>query len=228
MTQPSQNPIRILLVDDHQSVLWGLVKLIESASPSMEVIGTAADMPNALTMAQREQPDIVLLDVDLNGANSLDSMSDLTKVTKARVLILTGVRDPETHDRAMLAGARGVVNKAESAEIILKAIRVVHQGEIWLDRAATGRVFSRLLNPTSDPASREAVKIASLTSREREIVGVIIDHGRSTNKQISAHLKMSEHTLRNHLTSIYAKLEVGNRLELAIYALKHGLGKSDR
>ncbi len=228
MTQPSQNPIRILLVDDHQSVLWGLVKLIESASPSMEVIGTAADMPNALTMAQREQPDIVLLDVDINGANSLDSISDLTKVTEARVLILTGVRDTETHDRAMLAGARGVVNKAESAEIILKAIRVVHQGEIWLDRAATGRVFSRLLHPTNGPASRDAVKIASLTSREREIVGVIIDHGRSTNKQISAHLRMSEHTLRNHLTSIYAKLEVGNRLELAIYALKHGLGKSDR
>ena len=226
MTQPSQNPIAILVVDDHQSLLWGLVKLIESVSPAMKVIGTASDMPEALAIAQREQPDVILLDVDLNGVNSLDSMSELLKVTKAHVLMLTGVRDVETHDRAMLAGARGVVHKEESAEVILKAIRVVYEGEIWLDRAATGRVFSKLLHSIDGEVSPETAKIDSLTSREREIIDVIINHGRSTNRKISVHLKMSEHTLRNHLTSIYAKLGVGNRLELVMYALKHGIGKA--
>ena len=221
MTSSSHNLIRILLIDDHQSFLWGMVKLIESDSATMRVIGTAADISEALVISQREQPDIILLDIDLNGVNSLDSVPLLREVTSAVVLILTGVRDPETHDRAVLSGARGVVQKEAPAEIILKAIRKVYEGEIWLDRAATGRVFSKLLDQSNNPASPEETKIASLTSREREIIDVIIKQGRSTNKQIAGHLNMSEHTLRNHLSSIYGKLEVENRLELAMYAVKH-------
>ena len=221
MTSSSHNLIRILLIDDHQSFLWGMVKLIESDSATMRVIGTAADISEALVISQREQPDIILLDIDLNGVNSLDSVPLLREVTSAVVLILTGVRDPETHDRAVLSGARGVVQKEAPAEIILKAIRKVYEGEIWLDRAATGRVFNKLLDQSNNPASPEETKIASLTSREREIIDVIIKQGRSTNKQIAGHLNMSEHTLRNHLSSIYGKLEVENRLELAMYAVKH-------
>jgi two-component system, NarL family, nitrate/nitrite response regulator NarL len=227
MSQSSQDPIRILLVDDHQSFLWGLVKLIESDGPGMKVVGTASDVPQALAIAEREQLDIILLDVDLHGVNSLDSMSDFLKITTAPLLILTGVRDAEMHDRAMLAGARGVVQKEESAEVILKAIKSVYRGEIWLDRASTGRVFSKLLHPFNGESSPEAAKIATLTSREREIIDVIINYGRSTNKQIAAHLRMSEHTLRNHLTSIYSKLEIENRLELVMYAVKHNLSTPD-
>ena len=225
MNAPQVNPIRILLVDDHQSFLWGLAKLIESDGAGMKVMGTAPDMTEALVIAEQQQPDIVLLDIDLNGESSLESMSSLLKVTKAPVLILTGIRDTETRDRAMLSGARGVVQKEEPAEVILKAIKSVHRGEIWLDRASTGRIFTKLLNPLEGDASPEAAKIASLTAREREIIDVIISYGRSTNKEIAGHLNMSEHTLRNHLTSVYSKLEVENRLELAMYALKHGLNK---
>ena len=226
MTSPSPNAIRILLVDDHQSFLWGMVKLIESDSPAMTVIGTAADISEALVVAQREQPDIILLDIDLNGVNSLDSMPLLREVTSAVVLILTGMRDPETHDRAVLSGARGVVQKEESPEIILKAIRKVYEGEIWLGRAATGRIISKLLDHSNNPVSPEATKIASLTLREREIIDVIIKQGRSTNKQIAGHLNMSEHTLRNHLSSIYSKVDVANRLELAMYAVKHRISEA--
>jgi two-component system, NarL family, nitrate/nitrite response regulator NarL len=221
MTEPSQNPIRILLIDDHQSFLWGMVKLIESDGRNMEVVGTASDVSEALVIAQSEQPDIILLDIDLNGVNSLESMPLLREATSASVLILTGVRDQGTHDRAVLSGARGVVQKEESPEVILKAIKKVYQGEIWLGRAATGRVFSQLLDHSNNQTSPEAAKIASLTSREREIIDVIIKQGRSTNKQIAVHLNMSEHTLRNHLSSIYSKLEVENRLELVMYAVKH-------
>ena len=221
MSQTSQNPIRVLLIDDHQSFLWGMVKLIESDSPNMKVMGTASDIAEALSILEREQPDVILLDIDLNGVNSLDSMPLLRSATSAMVLILTGMRDPETHERAVMAGARGVVQKEVSAEMILKAIRKVHEGEIWLDRLTTGRIFSKLLDHSTNQVSPEATKIASLTSREREIVDVMVNQGHSTNKQIAVHLNMSEHTLRNHLSSIYSKLEVENRLELVMYAVKH-------
>ena len=225
MTQTAQKPIRILLVDDHQSLLWGLAKLIESENPAMEVVGVAAEMAEALEVAQREQPDVILLDIDLGGVNSLDSLPELLKAVEAYVLILTGVRDTETHDRAMLSGARGILHKEEPAEIILKAIRNVARGEIWLDRRATGRVFSKLLNARNDEASPDAARIATLTAREREIINVIINQKRSTNKQIADQMGISEYTLRNHLTSIYSKLEVDNRLELVMYSLEYGLNK---
>jgi DNA-binding NarL/FixJ family response regulator len=221
MSQTSPNPIRVLLIDDHQSFLWGMVKLIESDSPNMKVLGTASDIAEALAILEREQPDVILLDIDLSGVNSLDSMPLLCNATSAMVLILTGMRDAEIHERAVLAGARGVVQKEASAEMILKAIKKVYEGEIWLDRATTARVFSKLLDHSNNQVSPEAAKIATLTSREREIINVMINQGHSTNKQIAIHLNMSEHTLRNHLSSIYSKLEVENRLELVMYAVKH-------
>jgi len=227
MTQTSQDPIRVLLIDDHQSFLWGMVKLIESDSANMTVMETASNIAEALAILEREQPDIILLDIDLAGVNSLDSMPVLRNVTSAMVLILTGMRDTETHERAVMAGARGVVQKETSAEMILKAIKKVHEGEIWLDRATTARVFSKLLDHSQNQVSPEAAKIASLTTREREIIGVMIKEGRSTNKQIAVHLNMSEHTLRNHLSSIYSKLEVENRLELVMYAVKHGFAQKE-
>ena len=216
-----------MLIDDHQSFLWGMVKLIESDSPNMTVMGTASDIAEALAILEREQPDVILLDIDLNGVNSLDSMPLLRQATTAMVLILTGMRDADTHERAVMAGARGVVQKEVSAEMILKAIRKVHEGEIWLDRATTARVFSKLLDHSNNQVSPEATKIASLTSREREIIDVMIRQGRSTNKQIAVHLNMSEHTLRNHLSSIYSKLEVENRLELVMYAVKHRISEGN-
>lgn len=227
MSQSSQNPIRVLLIDDHQSFLWGMVKLIESDSPNMTVMGTASDIAEALAILEREQPDVILLDIDLNGVNSLDSMPLLRQATTAMVLILTGMRDADTHERAVMAGARGVVQKEVSAEMILKAIRKVHEGEIWLDRLTTGRIFSKLLDHSNNQVSPEAARIASLTSREREIIDVMIRQGRSTNKQIAVHLNMSEHTLRNHLSSIYSKLEVENRLELVMYAVKHRISEGN-
>jgi two-component system, NarL family, nitrate/nitrite response regulator NarL len=226
MSQTSQNPIRVLLIDDHQSFLWGMVKLIESDSANMKVMGTAPDIAEALAILEREQPDVILLDIDLNGVNSLDSMPLLRNVTSAVVLILTGIRDAETHERAVLAGARGVVQKEVPAEMILKAIRKVHEGEIWLDRLTTGRIFSKLFDHSANQVSPEAAKIESLTSREREIINVMVNQGHSTNKQIAAHLNMSEHTLRNHLSSIYSKLEVENRLELVMYAVKHHISEN--
>lgn len=214
--------IRVLLVDDHRSILWGLEKLIASANPGMEVVGTATNIADALGLLERAAPDVILLDLDLGSESGLDAIPKLNAKSAAKILVLTGVRDEAVHDKAVLAGARGVVEKEAPAETILAAIGKVHDGELWLDRAAAGRIFvefSRRGAPHKpDPEQR---KIAELTDREREIIAVTVADAGATAKTIADKLHISEHTLRNHLTSIYSKLAVANRLELFAYAHKH-------
>src|ERR687889_1402572 len=118
MEHADAESIRVLLVDDHKTMLWGLTQLINSAAPRMTVVATASGRDEALEAARREQPDVILLDLDLGAADGADLLPSLLKESKARVLICTGVRDPEAHDRAVLRGARGVVHKEESAELI--------------------------------------------------------------------------------------------------------------
>ena len=216
--------IRILLLDDHRSVLWGLEKLIEGEHPRMQVVGKATTSAEALKLLDEVQPDIILLDLDLGGENGSNAIQSLIAKSKAKVLVLTGSRDIAVHDAAVLAGARGVVEKGEPAETILKAVRKVHEGEIWLDRSATGRIFLELSRSKANEAQNpEQRKIASLTPRERQIVAEIGSDAAAGSKVIAERLHISEHTLRNHIASIYEKLEVSSRLELFAYAGKHGI-----
>jgi two-component system, NarL family, nitrate/nitrite response regulator NarL len=221
------SPIRVLLIDDHRSILWGLERLIESGKPVMEVVGTATNCVDALKLIDEAAPDLILLDLGLGDQSGVDEIPNLIARSRARILVLTGVRDQSVHDKAVLAGASGVVEKEAPAETILAAIEKVHEGQLWLDRVATGRIFLEMSRENStqvvDP---ERVKIQSLTDREREIVAVSASHAGANAKSIAEMLYISEHTLRNHLTSIYDKLDVANRLELFAYAHKHGLTKS--
>lgn len=219
-------PIRIMLVDDHRSVLWGLERLIEGEKSRMEIVGKATTCTEAVELAAKLSPDVILLDLDLGGESAISVLPTLVTKTRARVLVLTGVRDPSMHDNAVLAGARGIVEKEDTAETILKAIEKVHAGEMWLDRVATGRIFVELSRKgTSREEDADQRKIAALTERERQIVMALVDDAGASAKAIAARLHISEHTLRNHLTSIYEKLGVTNRLELFVYASKHGLKK---
>lgn len=223
MTEPN-SPIRVFMIDDHRSILWGLERLIESGKPAMKVVGSAENVTAALKLLDAAQPDVILLDIDLGTENGIDGIPRITASSKARILVLTGVRDKAAHDRAVLAGAYGVVEKESPAETILTAIDKVHHGQVWLDRAATGRVFVEFSRENSSQAGDpERAKIAQLTVREREIVAITAGNVGATAKTIAQILFISEHTLRNHLTSIYNKLEVANRLELYAYAHKHGL-----
>lgn len=221
-----ENQIKILLVDDHRSVLWGLEKLIEGESPRMVVIGKATTSAEAMRLLDEAKPDIVLLDIDLGGESGINAIPNLIAKSQARVLVLTGSRDSSVHDAAVLAGAMGVVEKGESAETILKAIQKVSEGEIWLDRSATGRIFLELSrNKAAEAQNPEQRKIASLTPRERQIVAEIGSDAAAGSKVIAERLHISEHTLRNHIASIYEKLEVSSRLELFAYAGKHGISR---
>ena len=209
-------PINIFLVDDHRTILWGLERLIETASPPMAVVGTATSRAELFEQLTGANPDVILLDLDLNGENGLECLDELSQQTTARVLVLTSISDPNVHQQAIMQGARGVVHKQEPAEVILRAIEKVHDGEIWLDRASMGRLVTALSRAQKpDP---EAAKIATLTAKERQIIAMIVQEKGARNKVIAEKLYMSEHTLRNNLTTIYSKLGVAGRLELYLYA----------
>ncbi|HEY0846575.1 MAG TPA: response regulator transcription factor [Noviherbaspirillum sp.] len=226
MNAPPASPIRVFLIDDHASVLWGLERLVQSGQPAMAPVGTATSCEQALAMLEKARPDVIVLDMDLGGESGLDAIPKLLATSPARILILTGLRDTTMHDKAVLAGARGVVEKGATAETILFAIAKVHEGQIWLDRAATGRVFEALARQGAPrPPDPDQLRIASLTEREREVVVHTAMHAGATAKDIAQALHISDNTLRNHLTSIYSKLGVANRLELFAYAHRHGLDK---
>ena len=220
------NPIKIILVDDHRSVLWGLEKLIEGERPRMQVVGIAATLVEAMRLLEKTSPDVIVMDIDLNGECGINAIPKIIAQTSAKVLMLTGSRDHSLHDAAILAGAKGVVEKGEEAVTILKAIEKIASGEIWLDRASTSRIFLELSKKrTAVARDPEQNKIASLTPRERQIVAEISSDAAANSRIISDRLHISEHTLRNHLTSIYEKLELSSRLELFAYASKHNLTK---
>ncbi len=213
-------PIRILLVDNQTVVRSGVRRLLESR-PELEVIGEAGIHADSIALATKEQPDLIL--ITLNEDSDLDILPELlTSSEESRVLILTSIRDPNLHQRAVRLGATGVVLKDTPPEILFKAISKVYLGEVWLSRTSTANVLTRLVR-MNDELDAESKKISTLTQREREIV-TLIGEGLK-NKQIATRLFISEATVRHHFTSIFAKLEVSDRLELIIYAYRYGLIK---
>ncbi len=213
-------PINVFLVDDHKTVLWGLEQLVQSAAPRMAVVGTATNCAEMFAGLVGIDADIILLDLDLGGESGLDCLEKLGRQSSARVLVLTGSSDPETDQRAIMRGARGIVYKQQTPDLILRAIEKVSSGEIWLDRANLGRVM--LAFASGNGTDPEAVKIAKLTAKERQIVTTVVKEKGARSKVVADKLHISEHTLRNHMTTIYKKLEVEGRMELYLYATRQG------
>lgn len=214
--------IRILLVDDHKTMLWGLERLIQAEGDAFQLVGSASDGIQATALCAEFTPDIVLLDLDLKGSSSIDFLPALVENGKTRVVILSANRDQATLAAAVKAGARGVVSKEAPTDDVLTAVKKVHGGELWLDQSLMQALLGQLVAP-APKADPEAVRIASLTAREREVIGMIVQGKGALNKDLAERAFISERTLRNHLTTIYQKLDVANRLELYVYATKHGL-----
>lgn len=220
----SSNKIRLVLIDDHQVVREGLKMLIES-HPRFKIVGEADNSGTALKILEKTETDMILLDLDLGSENGLDLLPKLLAAAEhAKVLVLTGTRNEEDHRRAILLGAMGIVQKEKASDHLIKAIEKVSAGEVWYDRTKMGSVFADMLNSgkNKDLTSDEA-KIATLTDRELEVINLIALGLK--NKPIGEKLFISETTVRHHLTSVFGKLGVTSRLELIIYAFKHGLAK---
>lgn len=227
MATPEPNPIRVLLVDDHAIIREGLRDLI-GGRRGMSVVGDAGTAADALRLAAREQPDVVVLDLDLGAESGLELLEGLQEsAPSASVIILTGTRDVEQRDRAMELGAKGVVLKENGATELLNAIEKVHHtGELWLEPGAVKRLLGRRARGPERP-DPEAAKIASLTPTERELVAYIGEG--LDNRQIAGRMHVAESTVRNNLTRIYDKLEIqGGRLGLLVYAYRHGLVKPEK
>ena len=191
MSVPRPQSIRVLIVDDHGIVRAGLRMLLES-QPGITVVGETATCAEALALATRAQPDVIVLDLDLGGENAIPSIPALLSAApEARILVLTGVRDPEAHREAVRHGAVGLVLKEKAAETLLQAIARVRAGEVWLEPAMVARVLGELTRPqTSRYISPEAAKIASLTEREREVITLVGQGLR--NKQIGERLYINQ------------------------------------
>jgi DNA-binding NarL/FixJ family response regulator len=241
---------RILIIEDEEIVREGL-SLLVGHQPGFRVVGLASTIKDALAIAERERPDVALLDIKLGAEDGIDCLPRMQTVSpKTRVLILTGLSDIETHYAAISQGAMGIVRKIEGPEILVNAIRKVLAGEVWLNSELMTMVINDLrqarasaitdksgeegVNTGEPPSSGwrlplskrdayEEVKIARLTDREREVVELVGQGMR--NQQVADKLCISVITVRHHLTSIFSKLEVGDRFELAIYSFRHGLAK---
>jgi DNA-binding NarL/FixJ family response regulator len=226
--EPGGGTIRVLLVEDHQTMLWGLQKLVDAERPRMAVAGTARTCSDALAGAAQLAPDVILLDLDLGGVCMIEFLPELLANGLSRVLVLTAAHHTDTLDLAVRRGARGILHKEVSAEHVLKAIEKIHRGELWFDAGTMGRVFGQLLGARGAPrAEPPPERHASLTARERAIVSAAVEHSGAANHEVAERLFISEHTLRNHLTSIYRKLNVTSRLEMYVYAIRHGLAQPD-
>ena len=222
MSTHETSPIRILLVDEQAIVRKGLHLLIDQQL-GLAVIGEASNKEEALEIAGLEQPDIILLEFLSENKGGADILQELLAVApKARVLMLTGRRDPKIHHRALSHGARGVVMKDEAPEALIKAVTKVNSGEMWLEPSTTASIFEEMLSAIRarkiDP---EAAKIATLTRREREVVRLAAKGLK--NKQIGERLFISEATVSHHLTSIFNKLDVPDRLQLIVYSYTNHL-----
>jgi DNA-binding NarL/FixJ family response regulator len=208
MNSPSGGP-SVLIVDDHPVVRQGLRSLLDVAD-GITVAGEAADGQEALSLAGSLRPDLVLLDLKLPGMDGIAVLAELSAAGH-RVLVLTSATDPARARQAVRAGAAGVLYKDIDPDALVRAIRAVHDGHLLLAPEAAAAV-----------AAGESRMRDSLTSREREVLELIAE-GKS-NREIARSLRVSEKTVKAHVSSVLAKLGVQDRTQAAVYAVRHGAG----
>jgi len=212
--------IRVLIADDHPVVRVGLRNMLQADS-TVKVVGEARDGMEALEMARSLQPDILLLDLAMPNVAGMEALREMTASNlNTRTIVLTGLIDKRQVLEALQLGARGVVLKDAVIEHLSACIRAVMQGQYWLE----GRPVQNLVQVLRDLAAQTAPpprKTFGLTARELEVVTLITEG--CTNKDIAKSFSISEETVKRHLTNIFNKLGVGNRLELALFALNHNL-----
>ncbi len=229
---PTKPKIRIVVADDHPIFRDGLCRLL-ALEEDFEVVAQASDGRQVLEILQQVEPDILLLDLKMPGLDGLATLQRLqASRNKTRVIVLTASDDKNEFVQAMKLGTSGIVLKQTATELLIKSIRKVHAGEIWLDSHTTAAVIRQFVAneeapappppppPQAAPASRERER-SPLSQREREIVALVAQGFK--NKEMAEKMFISEQTVKNHLHNIFDKLGVSDRLELALYAIHNNL-----
>lgn len=214
-------PTDVVIVEPQALLRDALVSLLSGAG--FVTHGEAGLSPESVESVLRaHHPDVVLLAVDPAVEASVELLHQLAVIaSRWRTVVLTVSSHEMLHARAIELGARGVVTRDQPGEVLIKAINKVYAGELWLDRAHTAAVVSRLARGRSAEDDPDRAKVETLTRREREIVDLVAEGLK--NRQIAERLFISEATVRNHLTSILDKLDLSDRFQLAVFAFRRGL-----
>jgi DNA-binding NarL/FixJ family response regulator len=212
----------VLLADDHAIFRQGLRHLLETQRDFL-VVGEATNGGEAVHMVSQLRPDILLLDVSMPGTSGLDTLAALARTDiPVKVIVLTAEIARDQALRALQLGARGVLLKSSDSDLILKGLRTVMSGQHWVDRQTVTDLVD-LVRELSGPAKPASHNRFGLTARQLEIVAAVV--AGMTNRDIAKKLSISEDTVKHHLTQIFAKTGATNRLELALFAMHHELGK---
>ncbi len=220
----SARHIRVLIADDHPIVRDGLRKLL-GLEDDIDVVGEANDGRETLDLIDQLEPDVVLLDLRMPNVDGLTALQTLQASNRrTKVVVLTASEDKNEFVQAMKLGCSGIVLKQTAPELIVKSIRKVFAGEIWLDSHTTAAVMRQFATTTGEGAASGSAKPrerSPLSAREREIVAFVAQGYK--NKEMAEKMFISEQTVKNHLHNIFDKLGVSDRLELALYAIHKGL-----
>jgi len=212
--------IKILLVGDY-SIFRSALRMLLETDPKLRVIAETSDPELAIEIASEKAPDIMLIDLpDFGREESFEMFQDV----QIPVLVLVGQHSAEVYQKCLKTGFSGLVLKRENADTLFTAIEKIHSGDIWFDRALMGETIRQLITEKQMLRDFPKAHITNeLTDRERQVVQLICKGYK--NRGIAEELFITETTVRHHLTSIFAKLEISSRLELVIYAFKNGLAK---
>jgi DNA-binding NarL/FixJ family response regulator len=214
----SSKQLRIVIADDHRIFRDGLRKLLV-AERDFEVVGEAADGEEAARKVRDLRPDMLLLDVAMPGTDGLDALQEIGRDQTTRTLLLTGAIEESALVAALRLGARGIVMKHAATALLIKAIRGVMAGQYWVGKDRVPGIVEAL-RPLLEKERSSGRDQFGLTERELEVTAAIV--AAYTNRDIAAKLRISEETVKHHLTNIFEKLGVSNRLELALFAMnKH-------
>ena len=218
-----EEPIRVLLVDDHPVVRQGLCAIIDG-EPDMEVSGEAGSGKEAIEKAAELLPDVILMDIVMQDVDGVEATRYIKKNTpNAKVIILTIYGEDEHIFDSIRAGASGYLLKEVTPEGLVSAIRAVAEGYSLVYPSIARRLldeFSRLAQRGAKVGPEPA--ISGLTPREREILNLVAQG--KTNKEIAIDLTLSERTVKTHISNILSKLQLHDRTQAALYAARHGLG----
>jgi len=216
-------PTRILIADDHPIFRDGLRRLLET-EPDLKVIGEACDGAEAVRLAKQLKPDILLLDLAMPrhpGLEALREMSSASNQNAVRVILLTAAAEKAQIVEALQLGARGIVLKDSATQLLLKAIHTVMAGEYWVGREGVSNLVQYLQTLVKSSGEEARQKKFGLTPRELEIVSAVV--AGYSNKETAEYFKISEDTVKHHLSNIFDKLGVSTRLELALFAVNQSL-----
>lgn len=209
--------IKIVIADEHRLFREGLIALLQQEE-DLDVVGDAASAREVLSLVEEGRPDVLLLDLfmpDLGGPEVLPQVRELSPSTK--VLVLTSHFEREPVFRALWDGARGYLQKSVSSAELLKAIRVVQAGEAWIERNVMSHLLAELPRQ-EERVKKRAGSVGLLSKREAEVARFVAEG--LSNKELADRLSISEKTVKSHLASIFRKLQLRDRLQLALYTLQ--------